>query len=98
KTNMNTIKRLSAADPFDIVIAGISEMNGPVVYSFSNVVSDDGWPAFDFRWHARGVVFGSTMSPFMHAHILKNGGLRKEGLSGLEGMRNTGEAEVERVI
>lgn len=73
--------------PFQVILAGISESDGPVIHTFGNT-SEGGLGAFQLHNVPYGSAYGHSIPEEMHNHIVSSGGLRKIAVSMFDNIRN----------
>lgn len=73
--------------PFQVMFAGLSEQEGPVIYTFSNIDEGD-LKAFELNNVPFGVAFGNSLSAAEHRRMLNLGGLKTIASRFFDGARN----------
>lgn len=94
---LRLLKRLKRAPPFRIVVAGISETDGPSVYRFGNTF-EEGVVPFVLHKTRHGVAMQHDMPDALHREFLSAGGLRGCAIDFMENMRRDGLADGSLVV
>lgn len=85
--NLPMLMPLVKLSPFHIVLAGISEEDGPVLHTFGNT-SEGGFEPFELQNVAYGTMYGHSIPTDVHATILDRGGLRAVAVDFFNRVRN----------
>lgn len=92
--NLEMLEPLAKLGPFQIILAGMSEMGGPVIHTFGNT-DEAGLKAFKLHEVPYGSGFGHSMPAKMHDLILERGGLRSVAVDFMDNVRaDNGEASM----
>jgi hypothetical protein len=89
---LEMLKPLAKLDPIQIILAGMSEMDGPVIHTFGNT-DEGGLKAFELHEMPYGSAYGYSTPAEMNDIILERGGLRAIAVEFMNAVRgDSGEA------
>ncbi|HEY0960656.1 MAG TPA: hypothetical protein VGE05_15490 [Novosphingobium sp.] len=85
------------APPFRIVLAGMSEAEGPLVFLLGNTAEEGREPMVLYKAH-HGTAMQHEMPAVMHREIVSQGGLRNIAVGFMEASRRDGWARGDLVV